>query len=531
MRKKSYVRVLALMLACALLIPLGACTKNQGNTGEAGAGGQVSTAGEGKLFTEPTDINITIGNSVSWPYNENWVMWKYFQEATGATMHITAIPSNDYDTKISLMMSSPESLPDLLHTWQKKTVDDYSLTGAFLSYDDHMDLMPNYQKFWDSVPEEERDELFMQRMSGDGKIYSAPAYGTQTVNGLRTWIYRKDIFEKNNLEVPKTTTELYEVAKKLKELYPNSYPICFRTGFGKLDEWGPSWQNDFQQNAYYDYKEEKWKYGAQQPIMKDLVEFFIKLRQEELVPPDYLTMETKSWEELMSTDRGFITLDYIVRIDYFNKPNRLENPDYTLALMAPPVPDVPTGSAKLMKSNLDFYGYCVCNTGKEKNIENAFKLVDWMYTDEAVELLSWGKEGETYEVADGRKQFILEGDEQPQTKYGVATYGVYQRIYTEANEATYTEEQVDACHEVMQYLEPKSNPTMWVPLTEEEAVEVSNLKAELVSFMEEGLSKFLLLQRPMSEWDQFQADLKDMGVDRMLSLYETAYDRVKDKIK
>ena len=59
-----------------------------------------------------------------------------------------------------------------------------------------------------------------QRRSADGKIYSAPSYGSPTAFGnMRTWMYRKDIFEKHGLQPPETYEELYQVCKKLKELY------------------------------------------------------------------------------------------------------------------------------------------------------------------------------------------------------------------------------------------------------------------------------------------------------------------------
>ena len=70
------------------------------------------------------------------------------------------------------------------------------------------------------------------------------------------------------------------------------------------------------------YTDETWKIGAQQPEMKDAMEYYLKLYNEKLVPPDLNDMPTKTWEELMSTDRGFITEDYIVRLDFFNKPCR-----------------------------------------------------------------------------------------------------------------------------------------------------------------------------------------------------------------
>ena len=91
--------------------------------------------------------------------------------------------------------------------------------------------------------------------------------------------------------------------------------------------------------------------------------------------------------------------------------------------MTPPKGDGVTGQARIAKYNLDPTGYLICNTGKQDRIDNAFKLLDWMYSDEGSELLSWGKEGETYKVVDGKKKFIVGENETPQEKYGAATYG------------------------------------------------------------------------------------------------------------
>ena len=449
------------------------------------------------------------------------------KEATGADLKISAIPGSDFTTKLPLMMASPESLPDLLHTWQKRDVDDYALTGAYLSYDDHMDEMPNFQKFWATVPEEEKNELFNQRRSADGKIYSAPSYGSPTAFGnMRTWMYRKDIFEKHGLQPPETYEELYQVCKKLKELYPDSYPLCFRNGLGKIGEFGPSWQTNLSWNGYYDFSENTWEFSACQPVMKEIAEYFLKLQQEELVPPDYITLGGKTWEELMSTDRGFITLDYMVRIDFFNLSVRQENPEYTLAMMAPPKADTPEGAQLLMRGDLDFNGYSICNTGKEKNIQNAFRFVDWLYTDEACELLSWGKEGETYEVKDGKRYYLCGENENAQQKYGVGTYGVYQRMDPAAIEALYSEEQIEACREIVDYTEPNTNPLLWMSFTEDEMSRKIKLEQDICTYAQEEMSKFLLGQEPLSEWDTFQKGLKESGVDELLQIYKEAYDRI-----
>lgn len=519
--KKTSKRILALFAAATMALSLTACSNGDDTLADAGE------IPEGKIFAPGTEISMTIASHASWPYNENWVVWKYFQEATGTKFNIKAIPATDLGTKLPLMMANSVELTDMIHTFMKNHVDPYATSGAFVSYTDNMDNMPNMSAFLDGLGETEKNDLINQRTSGDGKMYSAPTYGTQRLTNLRTWLYRKDIFEKHGLKTPTTYDELYEVAKELKKLYPDSYPICFRDGIYKFEDLTSAWKNNFSYLPYYDYDAGEWKMGAQDPIMKEIIAYFTKLVEEGLVAPDYLTMDTMSWEELMSTDRGFITNDYIVRIDFFNSAVRGENPDYTLALMAPPVPNVPTGSAKIAKTNLDFGGWVVCNTGKEKNIQNAFKLVDWMYSPEAVELLSWGKEGETYNVnAEGKKEFILEEGEQVNTKYGISTYGVFQIIDEVAYESTYTQENIDAATEVQQYIEEESNPTLWLALEPSEESRAAAILDDLRAYCEEELSKFLLSQQPLSNWDTFQEGLVEMGCEELLEIYTNAYDRI-----
>lgn len=519
MKSSILTRMAAGLTAMGLVLSFAAC-------GQKTEGAQGSNGNE--VGAKPTELKVAISSSASWPYNEKWKMWEYFREGTGMNLDVQAIPDSDFDTKVSLMMASPESLPDLIYMWVKSSIDSYAASDAFVSLDDNMDKMPNLKAFLESLPEAERDDLLAQRTSGDGKIYSAPMYGTQTINNLRSWIYRKDIFEKNAIAVPTTYDEMYQAAKKLKEIYPNSYPICMRDGLSTMDVFVSGWAPYLSLNTYYDFTDSTWKFGPTQPVMRDVAEYFVKLYQEGLVPPDYLTINTKSWEELMSTDRGFISFEYIVRIDFFNKINRTQNPEYTWASMAPPKPNVPTGQSKITKTNLSFSGYLACNTGKQERIDAALKVIDWMYSDEGTELLSWGKEGETYEVVNGKKRFILPHEEDTPTQlYGVGTHGILQKITVEANEATYTEEQVAECRKAVTYTNENANPTMWLPLTKEESDEITQLKLEIGTYFEEHFSKILMGQEPLSIWDQTVKEMEEMGAHRLEELYKQAYDRVK----
>ena len=373
--------------------------------------------------------------------------------------------------------------------------------------------MPNYTAFMNTLSETEKTELEAQRTSGDGKMYFPPVYGTQTVMNLRTWMYRKDIFAANNLQVPTTESELYMVSKKLKQLYPESYPLCFRTGLEQISVMGPMWKDNFAWSLYYDFEEETWHWGAQDTeTMHHIIGFFDKMQTDKLVPPDFLTINTKSWEELVSSNRGFIMPEYLARLDFFNVIGRKDNPDYTWAVMAPPKGDNTNGQSKIAKLNMDPTGYVVCNTGKQDRINTALWFVDWMYSDKATDLLSWGKEGVSYTVdASGKRTFILQGEgDNVQNRYGIGTYGVYQR--TTSFEAGYSEEQREQGKLAYTYSEDHVNPYLWLPLNTDEMKVYNDVYTALTSYTEEQLSKFILKQLPISEWDSFQKGLVEMCI-------------------
>ena len=109
---KTFKRIIAMALAGAMALSFAACTSG---------GDDVQTDAaeipEGKVFAPGTEIAMAISSHASWSYNENWKVWQYIKEATGATLNISAIPSGDLATKLPLMMATPDELPDLMHTW------------------------------------------------------------------------------------------------------------------------------------------------------------------------------------------------------------------------------------------------------------------------------------------------------------------------------------------------------------------------------------------------------------------------------
>ncbi len=519
-------KLTALILAGIMVFALAACT---GGGNKVGNGDISYDIPEGKALPDDAVLDVTITSHASWPYDENWKVWEYIKEAVGGTVNVNAVPASDFGTKFAVVMATPESLPDVFAFMGRPgTFSDYCEQGAFLAFDDYEEFLPDYNKFWNSVPESEQ---WMKNMNKavDGKIYFTPVYGMERSKNVRAWLYRKDIFDKHGLKTPETIDELYEVCKKLKELYPESYPFCMRSGIINLTVIGSTWKPNFSYSVYYDYDNEKWCYGtAESDIMLDLVTFFKKMYDEKLIPQDYFTIDTSTWQELVTTDRGFIMPEYQIRMDFFNNLARPHNPEFNLTAMKPPHADNGIGVPMFNKQNWDPTGMAVANTGDAASIANAWRYINWFYSDEGSEIASWGKEGETYEVRDGKKKFIFpEGENNAQVLYGFQTIGSYLRIDPAAADACMSEEQAATTDFVLEYTYPKLDPQVFINFSSAEKAELADYSTTLETMVTENIQKFIIGQRPMSEWDEFQKELSELPIEEILAIYDNAYNKIK----
>lgn len=69
-------------------------------------------------------------------------------------------------------------------------------------------------------------------------------------------------------------------------------------------------------------------------------------------------------------------------------------------------------------------------------------------------------------------------------------------------------------------------PYPLVYLTPEEQEEVGGIRgADLDTYIEQMEAKFITGAEPMSNWDKYLKTMNDMGVDKLVEIYQDAYDR------
>lgn len=458
---------------------------------------------------EAASLRLLTENSPSWPVKKDWGVWKWVKEKT----NITILQETQTGPESVALSIASGDMPDLYSVYPDEA-QKYGAQGAFLDLSKYMDKMPNVKAFLASRP-----DVAQRLTSPGGEKYELLNDGAGAGN-MRVWFYRDDIFKKHSLNEPKTWEELYETAKKLKQLYPDSYPFVFRHGLNTLGAFGPSF------GLYPTFFEEKdtgkFKYGVNDPAFKTMIEYLNKFYKEGLIPPDWLSMDYKAWTQFITTNKSFITIQYIPQIEIMN--NQLQNGAH-LKFMPPPLG---AGSkAYIPKADFDVLGFAV--SSKTKNLDAALRYLDFIYSKEGKDILSWGKEGETYTIENGKRKFMPQFKEVVDLakEAGIMTAGTYGAADANAVMSLRSENEQYSYKEAEKYQYPVVG--VLPVLKEEERAAIAVDQDKVTKFYETSVAKFILGQTPMTQWDAFISELNKLGVQKIIDTYQVGLDRVKVK--
>jgi len=519
--------IIFLMVFTLCLTSFTACSKKDSNTGNSN---NTSTAvpdssASGPLFKQPVTLKLMTISHPTWPYNSEWWIYKALEKATNVHLDVIPVPQSNYVEKLHLTMASGD-IPDLVFINDNDVRNKYGAAGAFANITKNLNekTMPNLYKLYN---ESKENQAWVKRFtSGDGMLYSLPNFEYGDGNRM-TWMFREDAFKANNLSIPKTYDELYKDLKVLKEKNPDSYPFSFRDLYkdgnnNRLNlmasQWGTGYPYDF------DAKTQTWKFGPEAASFKDLAMWLNKLYKEKLIPTDFLTFSAQQWEEMMSSGKGMVSVDYTMRIEQFDKAMKPQNPNFELKFMAPPT-GTTNGQQKLTFTAIGNATLVI--SAASKKIDAAVKYCDWLYTKEAKDMVSWGKEGETYKVVDGKRTWIKPaGSEKDGVEkiYGLGTMGTYLWYDGKTFQVDATPEYIESISETKKYDAPL---TPLAAYNEVEAKMNNTVGQTIITKLNEQITRFIVGQRDFSEWDSMVKEMKDLGVDKMLKAMNDSYVRSK----
>ncbi|MCM2997969.1 extracellular solute-binding protein [Paenibacillus cellulositrophicus] len=494
-------------------------------TGGAGAGSSTEQYGDTgglklPLVDKPTTIKFMLSSN-SAKIGDDKLIVQELEKRTGIKVEFQTYSPQTYQDKLKVVVASGK-LPDIFIGLKPAELKKIGQQKGVVAINEYADMLPNFSKLY------LQENNWVIKSFGDekGNIYTWPIYDlNRDVN--HGFLYRKDIFDKNGIKEWTNTEEFYQALKKLKEIYPDSYPYASKGLANIFRDWSFGWGigNGDNYPAYYDEKDGTWKYATVQPEHKDMLDFMKKLYNEGLMDPEFLTDTQDSWTTKMTTDKSFVTWDWIGRLDLFYNQVKDKNPDYDLRYANPVGP---TGHVRTLPKVSDF-SIAVANN---KNKEAALKLLDYLTSPSGGELMTVGVEGVNFEWGQDGRPVYPELKDLPlvdigvlEDRYGMWLEGAYLRPDKRSVYYKFSEKEQEAQDKIMK--EDKREPMDPIlNFTDDEISTLAELQTSLQKASEEFNAKYILDKSyGDAQFENFKKQIAKQGLDDLMKIYNDAQKR------
>ena len=450
------------------------------------------------------------------------------EKKTGVDVVFQSPPDNSADAYKMMVISG--DLPDVIMWEYSASTDRMYEEGTIIELTDLIaEHAPNLTRIFT-----ERPELRREVETADGRIYYFPSINPmltvedicrKTTSGL---IIRKDWLDKLGLAVPNTVDEWYEVLTAFKTRDPNGNGLMDEIPF---DGWGlPYFAASFGVlNRFCIKPDGTVAYGPMEQEYKACLETMNKWYSEGLLGPNCL-IHSDAWktENIVNNFAGAFTgMDNAWR-HYL--PDLQENvPDAMFA----PVPWAKNAEGVRYTFRTETAGhmskFVTTITSDCKDPVAAVKLIDFMYSQEGADLLTWGIEGESYKVVNGKKQLTDYALEMADDGYLVLHhYAIGHAAFPKYDGesvvlATYPAEQIVAETTWAESSSALVYPP-YITMTVEEKAFCDGVMDDVTNYITEMELKFITGEEPLSNFDAYVAQLDRMGVSKALEIYRRAYE-------
>jgi len=520
-------------------------SENQNNGAEKTPA--VNPAGQFPITNEKTTVRIMMPSN---PVVEDFAtneFTKYLEERTNVHIEWEIIPAKSAAEKLNLILSSGDDLPDVIMEFGVSNAQQmiYGNQGVFLPLNDLIEKYGTETKaMFEQLP------IVKESITApDGNIYALPHVNEcfHCTLPRRMWIYQPWL-DKLNLQMPTTTEEFYNVLKAFKTQDPN--------GNGKADEIPLSGSpsgfyssiDSFIMNAFiYNpggdriYLENgKAVVPFDKPEWREGLTYLRKLYQEGLLDPQALTQDGDQLKRLGENPDVAImgataAMHMGVFSEFYGSSNR-----WLEYKTVPPLKG-PSGTQIAPYEAYHLVGggsYLI--TKASKNPEAAFRLADLLYNEEVTLRSVIGRPDQEWKKAEPGEIGI---NGKPAKWKQIADWGKMQNFNWNQAGPSFRPSDLrlgevanpEKPLEIVLYEETSKNyepykqaaENVLPPLffTNEQASEIADLSKTITDYVNEMIARFVTGDADLDkDWDSYLKNLKNMDLERYLSIYQETYD-------
>lgn len=524
-------RIFCLLLSFAVLLCFGtACdmkapdAASSDTAPEVAAEAGASEPGEGAAG-DPFHISFMTTEFVNAPTSMEQLTWKTMGETLGIYLDFELISgtAEEYNEVLNLRLTSGD-LPDLFYA-PISVVAKYYTQGVVRQLDELLES--NGRNVLAAI---EEAGITKNSRADDGHFYAVPLIEESSTMECGGWINKRWMDACGITEVPTTTDELYDVLVKFKETMPEgTIPLTRGPWYELADQFFRYFGTYHHRNWVMYNEDDGYVYGPYyyKEEMRDALTYLHKLYDEKLLDQEYIDRDDESLRALSINDEtGF----FITWSDHAPAvcAGGSDGTDY---IPVPPL-KAPNGNCYTGIKPAKGMSFSISGKASDETAEKVMEMLDYIYGPEGETLFCWGVEGETYTIVDGEPQFVdaimnheigaLNGRRtfgiEPVTAPHIATW--------EGWAAVLTPECVAQVEMGLPYIMPQQPELVG---TEEEETELANIMADVEKYTKDSLAQFITGGRPMSEFDQFIADLEGMNIQRAHEINAAKFQRWMDR--
>lgn len=524
-------RVVSAMLAVAMVGSLMAACNNK-TGGSTSGGNEVPDYDGGELYAnckmseEPIKPTYALRSNET--YTADTEMFQWIGELTNIYFQPQPIPLASYDEKIGSIMASG-NYPDFQALRTPQIAKDYGPDGAFVNLSEKIEqgYMPNLKEALDNSTE----DAYTVLKAPDGNIYGAPRIYTYDMLH-ESYLMRTDLMEKWGFpERFETHEDLYKFMEKCKEEYPDSTPLGCKWGQNTLFNGFGHQFDGWIDLAYLSPADNKtYIAGPLQPGFKDMIEFMNKCYVNGILDPEWATCSDEQYMEKVLNNKIMVNFGYMTECDEMTANGKQTNPDFEWK------PVIPPAEGGRMKVGIADCYHRIYQTLKVVSstspyINELVQFIDWTYSDEGADVINYGKKGETFDYDENGNVVLADNIKtalNPEGTVDTAKLGIgaeWTSIETEEGEALKSAGPIalEAMAEhraagAVMYPQPS------LTFNDEQTSKKNDLSAPLTTYRDEMMYSFTTGQTPMSEFDNFTNQLKEMGIEELVALYQEVYD-------
>lgn len=359
--------------------------------GVTGCGNQQASNGEDGFYTYR--VSHYIEGDTALPSGET-EFDKLLKEKFNIKLDYELVPRTNWEEKVNLLFASGDE-PDIVTGGKEPLYKKWGSKGYIQPID--VTGMDNYLAYWS---EEDWQKVRSLATTNDDKLYYLPSVTANKAGG--NWSYRKDLFDEvGYTEFPKTTEELKDALTKIHAKYPDKIIYNDKTSHYQWF-WIPELAEN--ESSFVDpVTGEYVPYAFVTDRARDMYSFFHDLYQEGLIDQEIMASTSQRTQEKIASGSIIMTFGDPGMEETYNNMTRPAEPDAEWAStphMITAYPELGT----IFKRTAYYANWGPAFTYKVEGdrLDRIKEYFDWCATDEGMKVFTFGFEGITYDVVDGK---------------------------------------------------------------------------------------------------------------------------------